>query len=105
MILPAMAWKLGRYLAPMALVGVIIATFLVVQAGLGNSHHSTTGRRDRSIASSHAAPRHRFYVIRAGDSLSMISVRTGVSLPTLEALNPSVDPNALQTGQRLRLRR
>ncbi|MGA2930053.1 MAG: LysM domain-containing protein [Solirubrobacteraceae bacterium] len=43
--------------------------------------------------------------MRAGDSLSTISVKTGVSIATLESLNPNVDPAALQTGQLLRLRR
>jgi len=46
-----------------------------------------------------------FYVVRAGDSLSVISARTGVPLPTLESLNPGVSSNSLQVGQRLRLRR
>ena len=101
-----MARKLGRYLAPIALVAVIAATLLVVRAGLSHSRHSVdSGRRDHTVASVHAAPRKVFYVIRAGDSLSTISVKSGVSVPTLEALNPAVDPNALQTGQRLRLRR
>jgi LysM repeat protein len=101
-----MARKLGRYLAPIALVAVIVATLLVVQAGLSHSHHGTSSRRpDHTVASVHTAPRKVFYVIKAGDSLSTISVKTGVSVPTLEALNPAIDPNALQTGQRLRLRR
>jgi nucleoid-associated protein YgaU len=106
MIRPAMARKFGRYLAPIALVAVIIATLLVVRAGLGRSHHSSPSRRrDHAVASADTAPRKVFYVIKAGDSLSTISVKTGVSVPALEALNPAVDPNALQTGQRLRLRR
>jgi LysM repeat protein len=51
-----------------------------------------------------SAPTRSFYVIKAGDSLSTISAKTGVALPKLEGLNPSIDPNALQTGQRIRLR-
>jgi LysM repeat protein len=106
MIRPAMARKLGSYLAPIALVAVIVATFLVVRAGLSHSHDSASSRRrSHTVASLHAAPRKVFYVIHAGDSLSTISVKTGVSVRALEALNPSVDPNTLQTGHRLRLRR
>jgi LysM repeat protein len=44
-------------------------------------------------------------VVKPGDSLSAISVKTHVSVATLEALNPGIDPNALQTGQRLTLRK
>ncbi len=46
----------------------------------------------------------RFYIVRSGDTLSAIAARTGVSVATLESLNPSVDPAAQQTGQRLKLR-
>ncbi len=45
------------------------------------------------------------YVVKSGDSLSAISAKTGVAVATLESLNPGVDPNALQTGQRLTLRK
>ncbi len=101
------ARNVGRYVAPIALIAVIVATVVVINAGLATTHHSGSIPRHaaRSVLSVHAPPRKLFYVIQSGDSLSTISVKTGVSVPTLEALNPSVDPNALQTGQRLRLGR
>jgi hypothetical protein len=37
--------------------------------------------------------------------MTLISASTGVPLQTLESLNPAVNPNALQTGQRIRLQR
>jgi LysM repeat protein len=43
--------------------------------------------------------------VQAGDSLSSISAKTGISVADLESLNPGIDPNALQTGQRLILHR
>jgi nucleoid-associated protein YgaU len=101
-----MASNVGRYVAPIALVAVIVATVLVIRAGLDTTPHAAPAHRaDRAVLNVHAPPRRRLYIVRAGDTLSTISVKTGVSVPTLEALNPSVDPNALQTGQRLRLRR
>ena len=101
------ARRTGRYLAPLALVAVVVATALVVRAGLKTTHHAApTGpslidRRRRAPTS-----KKRFYVIRPGDTLSTISVKTGVPVAQLEALNHSLrsDPNALQTGQTLRLR-
>jgi LysM repeat protein len=96
----------GRYLAPIALVVVIVVTVLMVRAGVGTTHHSGTRHpANRLPVTHHAAARKKFYVVQAGDSLSQISVKTGISVPTLESLNPGVDPNTLQTGQRLRLRR
>jgi LysM repeat protein len=95
-----------RYLAPIVLVAVIVATFLVVQAGLSDSPRTdAANRQDSATPTAHRASRRAFYVVQAGDSLSAISVKTGVSVPDLESLNPTIDPNALPTGERLRLRR
>jgi LysM repeat protein len=96
----------GRYLAPIAILVVITATVLIVQAELSSKRHAR--RRAGNIGALARHPRATaaaFYVVKSGDSLSRISVKTGVSVPRLETLNPGVDPAALQTGQRLRLRR
>lgn len=95
----------GRFLAPVALVAAVVAVILVIQGALGH-HHAAHAHTVRQPAVFHRTTpvRASFYVIKAGDSLSSISVKTGVSIAELEALNPSVDPSALQTGQRLRLR-
>ena len=45
-----------------------------------------------------------FYTVKAGDSLSKVAAKTGVPVGQIEALNPTVDPNVLHLGQRLRLR-
>lgn len=95
----------GRYLAPLALVAAVIAIVLVVRAGTSSSDHTVvTQRADRLPVSGSTIHLKRFYVVRAGDTLSTISVKTGVPVTHLESLNPSVYPNALQTGERLRLR-
>jgi LysM repeat protein len=97
-----------RYLAPIALAAAITGTYLIVHAGLHNkastppSHvsnqpHPAGGRKFAKA---------KFYVVRPGDTLSSISLKTGVSIQTLELLNHKlIDPNSLQTAQRLRLRR
>jgi len=96
----------GRYLAPIALAAVIAAIVLVVQGGLGTTQHHAALPRSapRAVVSRHAHAIKTFYVVQSGDSLSVISVKTGITVATLESLNPGVNPNALQTGQRLRLR-
>jgi LysM repeat protein len=43
------------------------------------------------------------YTVQAGDTLFAISQKTGVSVATLEQLNPSINPNALPVGQTLKL--
>ena len=101
------ARRTGRFLALLALVAVIVVTALVVRAGVKTTHH-TVAPTGPTLPASHQRvhPKKRFYVIRPGDTLSTISVKTGVPVAQLEALNHSLaaDPNALQTGQTLRLR-
>ncbi|HTX32031.1 MAG TPA: LysM domain-containing protein [Solirubrobacteraceae bacterium] len=99
------ARRTGRFVALLALVAVIVATALVVRAGVKTTHHLAP-KGPTVAASPRRVPKKRFYVIRPGDTLSTISVKTGVPVAQLEALNHSLaaDPNALQTGQTLRLR-
>lgn len=94
-----------RYLGPIALLVVIIATVLVIRGAL-HKHDTVASTQSTTVAvSRHHKTHKKFYVVRAGDTLSEISVRTGVPIATLKTLNPSVDPSALQLGQRLRLTR
>ena len=96
----------GRYVAPIAIVIVIAAAVLIIQGELGSKHHARSHANDISgLVHRRNKKAATFYVVKSGDSLSSISVRTGVPVPTLESLNPGVDPAALQAGQRLRLRR
>lgn len=46
----------------------------------------------------------KVYVVKQGDTLSAIAMDAGVTVETLQQLNPGVDVQALQPGQRLRLR-
>jgi LysM repeat protein len=95
-----------RYLAPIALAATITATYFVVRGALSDTRSSShshvvgnTSRARRGLA------RARFYVVKRGDTLSEISSRSGIPVPTLQILNPNLNPNALRAGQRLRLRR
>jgi LysM repeat protein len=94
----------GRWLAPIALLGILVAIGLVVRAELKSSPRPpATPFVSTSTTGTTAAPV-TFYIVKAGDSLSTIAAKTGVPVGQLEALNPNVDPNVLHTGQRLRLR-
>jgi LysM repeat protein len=105
-----MVGKSARLLAPVALASVALGVFLIVHSAL--TPHTVTAVQSSGTTpvTSTAADRRRtrpraFYRVRAGDTLSEIAARTGVAVGRIEALNPSVSPTALQTGQRLRLRR
>ena len=98
----------ARFLAPIALASVAAGTYEIVHSGL-NVHHATPTPVHVSVVHrrvSHSKlQRAKFYTVQAGDSLSGISAKVGISMQELEALNPNVAPNSLQTGQHLRLRR
>jgi LysM repeat protein len=103
----------SRYLAPIALLAAAAAITLVVKDHV-NSHSSasTTSTNTGSLVQSTRRvqprshrPAHKFYTVRSGDTLSGISQKTGVSVQAIERLNQGLNPSALQTGQRLRLRR
>jgi len=109
MIAGAMVAKSARFLAPIALAAVAVGTYLIVQSGL-DTHHATSSQSSQLLSGSRGGQRrHRrtpkFYYVKAGDTLSGISVKTHVPILQLTTLNPRISPNALQTGQRLRLRR
>lgn len=112
-----------RLLAPAALAVFAIVFLVVVIASLGGSGETSSTERpvaasdsDRERGSSNARQRRepqtttrddsnrRFYTVRTGDNLALIAEKTGVTLAELRELNPSLDPQALVTGQRVRLR-
>ena len=110
----------GRYLPPLALIAIIAGIYLIVHHAVVTHHGrsrtgqqtattvqtGSTGSTGTSTGATHGHPSAAtFYTVRPGDSLDAISARTGVSVSTLEALNPGVSPNALRVGQRLKLRR
>ncbi|HZE04559.1 MAG TPA: LysM domain-containing protein [Solirubrobacteraceae bacterium] len=106
-----MVGKSARFLAPVALVAVALGVYLLVHSAL-RSHPSTASHSNavlvngRRQATTHKHHGPKFYVVKAGDTLSSIAAKTGVSMSRLTALNKSLaqSPNSLQTGQRLRLR-
>jgi teichoic acid transport system ATP-binding protein len=97
--------KPARLAAPLALLVVAVAVAVVVQASGPDSSHSTqtTTRTALTQPTRRARAPPRTYVVKPGDTLTTIAEQAGVTLDAIQRLNPEVDPNALQTGQRLKL--
>jgi LysM repeat protein len=103
----------ARWLAPLALIACAVAVYAVVHNTLSDgSATSTSGSAQSSTAAGKAAGakgskkrrRRRTYRVKSGDTLSAISAKTGVSLETIQRLNPRLDADTLRTGQRVKLR-
>jgi LysM repeat protein len=106
--------SLGRWLAPVALITCAVAVYAVVDntllkddsASNGNSStQQTTTTKGTSKKAAKARKRRRAYIVKSGDTLSAISIKTGVSLATIQRLNPKLDADTLHAGQRVRLSR
>jgi LysM repeat protein len=106
----------ARFLAPLALLGFVLALFLIISHSSsdngpgGNEAKSCQGRATSTPAgkggtSSSGKRGQRFYRIRSGDTPSSIAEKTGVPLTQIEALNPDLDPQTLSPGQRIKLRK
>jgi LysM repeat protein len=95
----------ARLAAPLALLAAAVAIVVVVQASRSSSPSDVPSATRTAVTQparrARAAP--RIYVVKPGDTLSLIAARAKVSLETIQQLNPDVDPNALQAGQRLKL--
>ena len=95
-------------LAPIALVAVLIAVFVIVSQNTGDSDKAeqdtkakidSEGKKDGPGAEN---PRH--YTVEEGDTLSGIAAKFDVSVKRLERLNPDVDAQALGADQVLTIR-
>lgn len=91
-----------RFLAPGALLAVLLTVFLVVQSGTGeDAVKPVSGATTEKTATTKGR---KTYTVRAGDNLSQIAQRYDLTVDELQELNPDVDPQAIRAGQRLRLR-
>jgi LysM repeat protein len=108
--------SLGRWLAPLALITCVVAVYAVVDNTLlkddsaSNTGNDSTEKaqptKTTSTGKATKTPkRRRAYIVKSGDTLSAISIKTGVSLATIQRLNPKIDADTLHAGQRVRLSR
>jgi len=106
----------AHYLAPAAFLIAVTIAALLIRAGLRSGSSTTTERGPVTHPSTATTPTAgttrrgtttvsgRFYTVQTGDTFGSISAKTGVPISRLEQLNPAVSSNALQVGQRLRVK-
>ena len=98
----------------MALITCAVAVYAVVDNTLlkddsasssNGGPQQTTTTKTTSKKGAKARKRRRAYVVKSGDTLSAISIKTGVSMTTIQRLNPKLEADTLHAGQRVRLSR
>jgi LysM repeat protein len=100
----------ARLAAILALIAVFIVLMVVVVTSLGGggggSGQSAVHKdgRSQSPAKAQKQSARKTYVVKPGDSLSVIADKVGISVEQLQRLNPHIDQFSLQSGDRVKLR-
>ena len=97
---------LVRAFAVLALVAaLVVVVVIIVTSSGGSSNDGGDGGGKPDISKvGRKAVRKGVWIVRSGDTLGEISVKTGIDETTLLQLNPDLDPQALLEGQRIALR-
>jgi LysM repeat protein len=98
-----------RLLAPLALVLFAIALVgVLLSAGSGDEGSGRSAAKRTTTAARTQPKRARApratYTVKTGDTLGGIAAKTGVPIERLQELNPELDPQALVSGQKIKLR-
>jgi len=103
--------RAARWIAPLAFFAAALVLVLLIHSSLnGGSSSATTVVTStptvHATTTTAAAKHHekRYYAVRAGDTLESIAARFHTTVDHLLSLNPKVDPLALTTGERVRVR-
>jgi LysM repeat protein len=113
----APGWR--RYLAPAAFLLAVTIAVVLIRSGIDAGHGGSSGAPAPSpgatpvltttaaattatTTAGHAA--RRYWTVRAGDTFGVIAAKTGVSVATIQQLNPTVKSTSLTIGERLRIR-
>ena len=111
----------ARFLAPLALIAVLVAFLAIVTSSGDNGGGTTTPETNTSAATTNTTAKKKAavkvkkqaaanadtaktYTVQVGDTLGGIADKTGVPLDRIVELNPNVDPHAMTTGQEIRLK-
>jgi LysM repeat protein len=94
----------ARFAAPIIfLVAVVVIVSILGRTVLSGSSKATP-HKPGAAATKAARPARKYYVVKAGQSLSQISAKTGVTISQLMALNPQItDPANLRIGLKIKL--
>jgi len=102
-------WGVARVLAPVALILVLLAVYVVASGSLGiddgSGEETAISTSDgKEGGDGDGAENPKTYVVVSGDVLSSIAEKFDVSVERLERLNPEIDPQTLNAGVVIKIR-
>lgn len=120
---PVRRRELTRFAAPAVFLLAVTIAVLLIKSGLDNGSKTqtaaaqTTSRQtttpaptttitltgSANVTTTTAPANARYYTIQTGDTLGTIAAQYNTSVDQLLTLNPGLDPNSLQPGQRIRV--
>jgi LysM repeat protein len=127
---PRTRQQLTRYGAPAAFLAAVTIAVILIKAGLSGGSGSTTTVGALSTTSTTkktvtttklvlttptattptgtttetTTPGAEYYVVQSGDTLGSIAGKYSTTVDELVALNPGIDPTALNIGQKIRVK-
>jgi LysM repeat protein len=104
----------GRLLAPISLIAFVLVLFIVIassgtdedssDSGSSISQQQTDQVSTTGQTTTGPSATGNFYTVKTGDTLAGIAEEVGVPVARLQELNPALDPQALVSGQKIRIR-
>jgi LysM repeat protein len=111
---------IARYAAPAAFLLAVTIAVLLIRSGLGG-HDSTPPAQSQTTTPPATTTQHTttttattsgtttaggasYYVVQKGDTFGSIAAKENTTVAAIEQLNPGVSSNALQVGQKIRVR-
>jgi LysM repeat protein len=103
-------------LAPISLIVFVVVLLIVIASSgtdedSGSSRPSISQQQNEQVSTTGEATTTttptvsgKFYTVKTGDTLAGIAEQVGVSVAELQELNPALDPQALVSGQKIRIR-
>jgi hypothetical protein len=84
---------------------IVLIAIVISSLGGGGSEGQAQHPAGRQSPAVQKQSQRKIYVVKPGDCcLSQIADKTGIDLETLEKVNPHLDPQAIHSGDRVKLR-
>jgi LysM repeat protein len=95
-----------RALAPIGVALLAVAVLFIIATSLGDGSNGGDGRDGRGDGGGQKKERtdEKVYIVEPNDTFTTISDKTGVGVDKLIRLNPDLDPQALISGEKVKLR-